>query len=138
MTNNSALPKISMPNVGSLERTYSTPWKFELPKEEAKAEEKTRDIALPLERKKKVFPISPDLFNLIGLEKMIIQTPMNGLIYKWHIPGNSKATIFEWDQDLRNTQHYHVMSPFDRGVHNGIHYYPGDPIPPPYDTIYFP
>ncbi|MDW7658491.1 MAG: RHS repeat-associated core domain-containing protein, partial [Bacillota bacterium] len=58
MTNNSALPKISMPNVGSLERTYSTPWKFELPKEEAKAEEKTRDVALPETQKYNYYEVS--------------------------------------------------------------------------------
>lgn len=48
-----------------------------------------------------------------------------------------KEVIFEWDEDFVNGSHYHVMLPGDNGKHNGTHYYAGDPVPEPWNTLFF-
>ncbi len=45
--------------------------------------------------------------------------------------------IFEWDEELNHTSHYHALMPEWRGKHDGMHYAPGTPVPEPWNTIYF-
>ena len=89
------------------------------------------------EKRVKTFPEDPNDFNPVGLIRVYKAGSKNGPIIQWFSPFNSKNAIFEWDRDYRNGQHYHINNMLDdKGVR--IHYWPGEVIPEPYSTIYFP
>ena len=60
----------------------------------------------------------------------------NGRIIEWRDPV-SQAKIFEWDEDLNNFPHYHAMLIEWDGNHLGPHYFPGFPVPEPWNSVYF-
>jgi len=57
----------------------------------------------------------------------------NGAIIKWKIP-NTKITVFEWDEDYSFGPHYHIVID---NVHSKEHLKPNDPVPEPWNSIYF-
>ena len=61
----------------------------------------------------------------------------NGVIITWMNPV-TKDAVFEWDENTEwsNGPHYHVFLSNSKS-HDGNHYYPGDPVPEPFNTIYF-
>ena len=111
-----------------------------IPKIEEKKEEIAIPIPAPQQNHQEYFPKSPYDFHpngLVCIEIVPIKTGRNGGIMHWRIPGTT-APIFEWDEDYRIGPHYHVMLPEWRGKHlEGGHYRAGDPIPEPWNTIYF-
>ena len=60
----------------------------------------------------------------------------NGSIVKWKEPISEKA-IFEWDEDIINGSHNHILDMGKSESHMGFHYWPGDPIPEPWNSLYF-
>lgn len=60
----------------------------------------------------------------------------NGMIIEWRDPVTNTA-VFEWDEDISNTPHYHAKVIAWDNLHNGIHYEPGTPVPEPLNSIYF-
>nr|WP_306286977.1 RHS repeat-associated core domain-containing protein [Neglectibacter timonensis] len=104
-------------------------------------EEQEKKIIASREKKSPIlFPVNPMDFNPIGLERIPrveMNQGKNGGIIHWVYPGTS-VVIFEWNQDLNNTSHYHTMRPRDANHHNeGIHYLPGTPIPEPWRSMFF-
>lgn len=87
-------------------------------------------------KKQAVFTVSPYDFNPNGLVMVEYPGSKNGRIIQWKIPG-SKSVIFEWDEDLMNSPHYHAMLPDSDNAHTGLHYFPGDLVPEPWNTTYF-
>lgn len=73
-------------------------------------------------------------FNPKGLIRVYRQGTKNGKIIQW-MQGNT--VIFEWDQDLNNGSHYHALLSDWHGQHDGNHYWPGEPVPEPWNTMYF-
>ena len=57
----------------------------------------------------------------------------NGGIIKWFDP-TTNIPIFEWNEDWKYGSHYHILVD---GKRTGDHRPPGDPIPEPYNSIYF-
>lgn len=45
--------------------------------------------------------------------------------------------MFEWNEDLKHGSHYHVFMPNLNGLHDGTHYYPGQRVPEPWNSLYF-
>ena len=45
--------------------------------------------------------------------------------------------MFEWNEDFRQGSHYHALLIEWDNKHKGTHYYPGSPIPEPWNSIYF-
>jgi len=80
------------------------------------------------------FPENPNDFNPLGLKPDYYPGSDNGAIIKWSILG-TKTAVFEWNEDFRKGPHYHI--PVDN-QHEDPHYWPGDPVPDPYVSIYFP
>ncbi len=76
-----------------------------------------------------IFPIIPETFAPKGLTMHLYPGTSNGRFIKWF--DASGIMIFEWDEDLTNGAHYHII------VHDGIHYLPGTPVPEPYASMYF-
>ncbi len=60
----------------------------------------------------------------------------NGAIIEWRDPV-SNIKVFEWDEDLKNSPHYHTLIIEFKGKHIGPHYNPGSPVPEPWNSIYF-
>ena len=76
-----------------------------------------------------LFPMIPETFLPRGLIMKMYEGTSNGRFIKWFdVAGNM---IFEWDEDLKNGSHYHIMT------HDGIHYLPNTPVPEPYASLYF-
>ena len=88
-------------------------------------------------KRQEYFPDDPNLFMPIGLVRRDYPGTDNGSFIKWTLPLLKKEVIFEWDEDFVNGSHYHVMLPGDNGKHNGTHYYAGDPVPEPWNTLFF-
>ena len=99
-------------------------------------EKAKEDIVPPKPKKQEYFPTNPYDFSPRGL--MMVEHPgtYNGKIIEWKDPV-SNIKIFEWNEDFRRGSHYHTMMVEWDGKHMGMHYYPGMPIPEPWNTIYF-
>ena len=82
------------------------------------------------------FTYDPQNFRPNGLIKCEYPGSKNGRIIKWKDP-NSLMTVFEWDEDLKNGAHYHVMPMQGKEDHMGLHYKPGTLVPEPWSSIYF-
>ena len=99
----------------------------------SKDEEKAEVVVISPESKDPIiFPINPNDFNPIGLNKVVRPGTKNGMIISWMIP-LLKKEIFRWDENpnYSNGPHYHVEG--------SGHYIPGvDLVPEPYASIYFP
>ena len=92
-------------------------------------------LATTRPRRVVVFPENPYDFKPLGLAiNHTINTPANGLILIWGVPG-SKTAVFEWNEDFEYGSHYHIPI---NNKHTGDHLRPGTPVPEPYATIYFP
>ncbi len=78
-----------------------------------------------------VFPLDPNSFNPCGLIKVYRVGTKNGSFISWMEP-STNTEVFRWDENPNyvNGAHYHI---FGEG-----HYYPGDVVPEPFATIYFP
>ena len=76
-----------------------------------------------------IFPVIPETFMPKGLIMKEYAGTSNGRFIKWF--DSTGTMIFEWDEDLLNGSHYHIM------VHDGIHYLPGSVVPEPYASLYF-
>ncbi len=115
--------------------TYIT---FNPPKVIEKEEQKQEQIyAQPPSKNQAIFPKNPHQFRPLGLIKRELKGTYNGQIIMWCNP-ITNAPIFEWDEDLKNGSHYHIMLPVWEGKHcDGIHYKAGDVVPEPWNTIYF-
>ncbi len=122
-----ALPPITLP-------------KFEFKfrnKNKAKDEEKSNDVPIsPQYKKQEFFPIDPYNFKPKGLIMKEYSGTYNGRIIEWRDP-ISKAKIFEWNEDFKFGSHYHAMQIEWDGKHSGPHYFPGTPVPEPWNSIYF-
>jgi hypothetical protein len=84
-----------------------------------------------------IFPNNPNVFNPIGLIKVPRAGTKNGAFISWMDP-LTKTEVFRWDENLNypNGPHYHINNPIYRK--SKVHFYPGDVVPEPYATIYFP
>ena len=109
--------------------------------DKVKIKESAPALSLPKPtRKQAYFPTNPYEFKPRGL-KMKVLVPIggkpNGGIIDWSLPGQGYP-LFEWDQDFRYGQHYHVMLLEHKGKHViEDHYRPGDPIPEPWNSLFF-
>ena len=87
---------------------------------------------IPEDRKRQAyFTIDPDHFNPIGLTKIHRSGTKNGSFVSWMDP-NTNIEIFRWDENpnYSNGPHYHI---YGMG-----HYYPGEKVPEPFASQYFP
>ena len=101
------------------------------------SDEKVRDILVPVQVKRQAyFTASPYNFNPMGLIMKEYAGSYNGRIIEWRDPV-TQVKVFEWNEDLRHGSHYHAMLVEWDGVHDGIHYYPGTPVPEPWNSMYF-
>lgn len=71
----------------------------------------------------------------MGLERVERAGTKNGRLISWMIP-NTKIEVFRWDENINysNGSHYHINNP----IYMGKHFYPGEEIPEPYASMYFP
>ena len=76
-----------------------------------------------------IFPVIPETFMPRGLIMKEYAGTSNGRFIKWF--DSTGTMIFEWDEDLLNGSHYHII------VHDGVHYLPGTAVPEPYASLYF-
>ena len=119
---------------------------------DAKEEEEdiatTTDLTKEKEKNQARFPQSPEDFHPLGLSREDRFTS-NGWIYKWgYTDANGKRVeIFEWDEGIKDPcgQHYHPMLPNMNNHHlyvdkkgKVIHCLPGQEIPEPWASQYFP
>ena len=107
---------------------------FDKPIDQAqeKEEEKEKTFDIPDQPENSVrFPADPNVFNPVGLVKVSRPGTKNGSFISWMDPA-SNVEVFRWDENpnYANGSHYHIYS-------EG-HYYPGDVVPEPYASIYFP
>lgn len=106
-----------------------------------KIKESAPALSLPkLTRKQAYFPADPYDFKPFGLERRVV-VPVggkpNGGIFIWAVPTQTYG-YFEWNQDFRYGQHYHVMLLEHRGKHIIKHHYrPGEAIPEPWNSFFF-
>lgn len=90
-------------------------------------------------KKRAVFPFNPYAFNPRGLKRkhyVTIGGGKNGGIIKWEMPF-TRIAVFEWNEDLKNAAHYHVLLPEWHNTHDGTHFYPGELVPEPWNSLYF-
>ncbi len=130
-------PKASAPGVSLLaERATSiTDMGGARSTSKEKAAEKAITATPSIPEKDVRFPVDPYSFNPRGLQRQAYPT-RNGTILKWE--DANKVAIFEWDEDLNHTSHYHVMLPEWGSQHKeGIHYYAGSKVPEPWASLYF-
>ncbi len=102
------------------------------------AKEKSVAIAIPKKPDSPViFPVDPNTFNPVGLVKVPITGTKNGAFISWMDP-LTNTEVFRWDENPNypNGSHYHINNPIYRKAK--VHFYPGDVVPEPYATIYFP
>ena len=86
------------------------------------------------EKEQAYFTTNPMDFNPVGLTRTMYPGTKNGAIIKWCDPTNG-ATVFEWNEDLKHGSHYHVFMPNLNGLHDGTHYYPGQRVPEPWNSV---
>ena len=72
--------------------------------DDADSAEKDIDISYFPNKNPVYFPEDPNDFNPIGMVRNEYNTP-NGLVIKWGY--TKKSTVFEWNEDLKNGEHYH-------------------------------
>ena len=90
-------------------------------------------------RHQEYFPSNPLDFAPQGLVPKVYVNIGEGKggIIKWEIPGTAIA-IFEWNEDFLNGPHYHVMHETWKNKHLDPHHYrAGDPVPEPWNTLFF-
>ncbi len=87
--------------------------------------------------KQAYFPVNPYDFHPNGLKMKFYAGTTNGAIIKWFSPNG--VVVFEWNEDWQHGSHYHALFPEYDGNHqkNGPHYIAGEPVPEPFNTIYF-
>jgi hypothetical protein len=85
-----------------------------------------------------VFTPDPDDFRPVGLTVKDYSTP-NGLIRFWGIYATRYQAVFEYNEDLRYSPHYHIYNRFVvPSIRMETHYLPGSIVPEPYSSMYFP
>ena len=128
-------PELSTSDVAAMEAFIAQ--KQEKAKEEAIAITIT-DVASG--KRQEFFPANPLEFNPNGLVMKVyvdFGAGSNGTVIKWVLPG-TKVAFFEWNEDCKNGAHYHVMLPLWNNQHlDPIHYKAGDPVPEPWNTMFF-
>ena len=103
-----------------------------------KTEEKAESIVIPKKSDRQVyFPLDPNDFNPMNLNKVVRPGSTNGVIINWMDP-KTNTEVFRWDENPNksNGPHYHINDPIY--INAKVHFYPEDPVPEPYATIYFP
>lgn len=97
----------------------------------AEVKDEVKESTRTNEKKKNniIFPYVPETFAPRGLVMRMYPGTSNGRFIKWF--NTAGVMIFEWDEDLTNGSHYHIMS------HDGAHYLPGTNVPEPYASMYF-
>ena len=109
--------------------------------DKVKIKESAPALSLPKPtRKQAYFPTNPYDFKPFGLERRVV-VPVggkpNGGIFIWAVP-TQKYGYFEWDQDFRYGQHYHILLPIHKGKHvYNKHFRPGEAIPEPWNSLFF-
>ena len=83
-----------------------------------------------------VFPANPYDFNPMGLTTIPRSGTKNGAMLQWVMWGRPNKKVFVWDEDLQKGSHYHIYEPISQ-TKLPMHYYPGDPVPEPWATIFF-
>lgn len=109
------------------------------PKDESKEEEQDSpkvDVKPQQPRHQEYFPVDPYQFTPHGLVRYEYPGSDNGRIIQWRDPVLS-VNIFEWDEDFKWGSHYHAMDAQWGGKHGGTHYFPGTPVPEPWNSLYF-
>ena len=101
-----------------------------------KSKERSKSPSLDNKRKQNYFPINPYDFKPKGLVMKEYPGTKNGKIIQWIDPVSGK-NVFEWNEDFRQGSHYHALLIEWDNKHKGTHYYPGSPIPEPWNSIYF-
>ena len=106
-------------------------------KTDEKANENTRPLITDITKNKpkvhqEYFPTNPHDFKPLGLTKVEHEGSKNGQVICWM---SGKTTVFRWDQDLNNSPHYHILT-FGYGDMD-LHFFPGDAVPEPLNSIYF-
>ena len=83
------------------------------------------------------FPVDPNMFNPVGLDKVPRTGSKNGAFISWMDPCTN-TEVFRWDENPNypNGPHYHINDPIYQIAE--VHFYPEDEVPEPYATIYFP
>ena len=99
---------------------------------DSKAEEK-EDVVVQSPKNQAYFPENPDDFNPRGLIRADYPGTSTGKIIKWADPV-TKIAVFEWDEDLKRTPHYHILI---NGKHIGDQRDPNTLIEEPWNSIYF-
>jgi len=125
---------------------YLAPWLYasmgsqSIAKDDADSAEKDIDIPYFPNKNPVYFPEDPNDFNPIGMVRNEYNTP-NGLVIKWGY--TKKSTVFEWNEDLKNGEHYHCLLPEWKNQHSEsgkdkdvIHYHAGQIVPEPWATWY--
>ena len=111
----------------------------------SKSDEKEQSKSVPkditkskLNNNQAYFPVNPYEFNPKGLVRTEYAGTKNGKIIEWRDP-NLDAKIFEWNENtlFSNGPHYHTMKVEWDGKHFGTHYYAGQAVPEPWNSIYF-
>ena len=106
-------------------------------RDNSKEKENAKVIAKTKQRKNQAyFPADPYQFTPKGLVMNEYPGTKNGRIIKWSSP-ITNSVIFEWNEDIKNGAHYHTMMIEWDGKHIGPHYYAGDKVPEPWNSIYF-
>ena len=103
-----------------------------------RAKEKADAIAIAGSPDKKVyFPEDPNVFIPLGLTKVSRPGTKNGRLISWMNP-ITNVEVFRWDENPNkpNGPHYHINDPIYKNA--DVHFYPGEAVPEPYSTIYFP
>ena len=101
-----------------------------------KSKERSKSPSIDNKRKQNYFPINPYDFKPKGLVMKEYPGTKNGRIIEWTDPVSGK-NVFEWNEDFRQGSHYHALLIEWDNKHKGPHYYPGSPIPEPWNSIYF-
>ena len=100
---------------------YLAPWLYasmgsqSIAKDDADSAEKDIDIPYFPNKNPVYFPEDPNDFNPIGMVRNEYNTP-NGLVIKWGY--TKKSTVFEWNEDLKNGEHYHCLLPEWKNQHS--------------------
>ena len=111
---------------GIYQAVYAPPFSVQ------KAEEKVEEIEITAEPPGPVFfPVNPNDFYPVGLVKVSRTGTKNGAFISWMDP-LTNTEVFRWDENpnYANGPHYHILG--------AGHYYPGDQVPEPFATQFFP
>ena len=96
--------------------------------DKAESKSKAEPVIKNPSRRQAIFPVNPFSFAPKGLKMVVRSGSYNGRFISWMA---GRVEIFRWDEDNRWGSHYHIIN------QKGMHYWPGTPVPEPYNSIYF-